>query len=131
MTIKKSARAGGAIAFVLCATAAIAAPRGDTDGNGTVALAEFQAFTQKRLLRADSNSDSRISLDEWKARPTEAKAKRDPAKMFGRLDKNDDGFLETTEMEPMIQRRFERLDANADGALSEEELSARRKTRSN
>lgn len=105
---------------------ASAAPRGDTDGDGKVALVEFQTLAKTRMLRADGNSDGKISLEEWKARAAAAKAKRDPARVFGRLDKNDDGFIDTAEIDPLLKKRFDRIDANSDGSLTAEELSAGR-----
>lgn len=114
------------LAVLLATTPAIAAPRGDTNGDGKLDLAEFQALIQKRLMKADTNGDGRISLDEWVARAAGRKAKRDPAKVFRRLDKNGDGFLDASEIATPAERRFHRLDANGDGFVTAQERQARK-----
>lgn len=111
--------------FIVCRPA-LAAPHGDTNGDGKLDLAEFQANLQARLMKADTNGDGKISLDEWKARPAAKNAKGDPAKMFARLDKNSDGFLDDSEIASLAERRFHRLDADGDGFLTKQELQARR-----
>jgi Ca2+-binding EF-hand superfamily protein len=123
----KSGRACAVFAATLFfAVAADAAPRGDSDGDGKLTLAEFQTMTKERLMRADASADDRISFEEWKARPASAKAKGDPSRIFRRIDANGDGFVDAAEVDSVLKRRFDRIDANADGAISQEELSARR-----
>ncbi|ESX71603.1 hypothetical protein X759_21330 [Mesorhizobium sp. LSHC420B00] len=112
--------------ILLCTGAGAAAPLGDKNGDGKLALAEFQSAFEIRIMRADTNTDGRISLDEWKARPAAGKGERDPSKVFATLDKNNDGFLEKAEIDPMARRRFDLIDTNADGMISAEELSARK-----
>ena len=112
-------------AMLIVAGPVMAAPRGDKNGDGKLDLAEFQAVFQTRLMKADTDRDGKISLDEWKARPASESAKRDPAQEFTRLDKNGDGFLDASEIAALAERRFHRLDANGDGFLTEEELQAR------
>jgi Ca2+-binding EF-hand superfamily protein len=110
---------------LLIASPAVAAMKGDTDGDGKLSPAEFQAMTRKQILRADTNGDGKVSLDEWKARPASAKMK-DPEKMFKRLDINGDGFIDGNEIDALAKKRFERLDTNGDGFLTQDELDARK-----
>jgi Ca2+-binding EF-hand superfamily protein len=114
------------LAVLLASTPAVAARRGDTNGDGKLDLTEFQALIQKRLMKADTNGDGRISLDEWMARPAARKAQGDPAKVFRRLDKNGDGFLYASEIAALATRRFHRLDANGDGFVTVQERQARK-----
>lgn len=102
----------------------------DKDRNGSLSLAEFQTSRTAALLGRDSDGDGRLTAAEWAARETKARSKaarRDPARMFARLDRNRDGSLDRTEIGALLARRFARLDANADGALTREERAARRK----
>ncbi|AHE53491.1 hypothetical protein NX02_08840 [Sphingomonas sanxanigenens DSM 19645 = NX02] len=94
------------------------------EGEG-VSLADFQAAGRQRLLRADANGDAKISKEEWAA--GRKNAKRDPSRMFGRLDANGDGQLEASEIDTLLARRFKRLDANGDGMVMPEERTAGRK----
>jgi Ca2+-binding EF-hand superfamily protein len=115
------------VLLVVCSPA-LAAPRGDTNGDGKLDLAEFQAKLTARLMKADTNGDGRISLEEWQARPAARNGKRDPAKVFSRLDKNGDGFLDDSEIAALAKRRFHHLDADSDGFVTEQELQARKAT---
>lgn len=56
-------------ALLVVCSPALAAPRGDTNGDGKLDLAEFQAKLTARLMKADTNGGSRISLEEWQAVP--------------------------------------------------------------
>jgi hypothetical protein len=115
-----------AAAILSSSISAGAAPNGDTDGDGKLSLAEFQTVTQKRLMRADTDASGTISLQEWLARPAAAKATKDPTKRFNRLDGNQDGQLDTAEIDQLAKRRFAALDKNADGAVTGEERLARK-----
>ena len=112
---------------LLCAVAASAAPRGDTDGDGKLSLPEYQTQMRTRMMRADTNGDGELSLDEWLARPSAAKAKRDPSAQFKQRDTNGDVFLDAGELDLLAKRRFEAIDKNHDSAISDEEWVARRK----
>lgn len=107
-----------AVALLATPVAAFAAGEG-------AALADFQAAGRQRMLRADANGDGKISKEEWAA--ARKNAKRDPARMFGRLDANGDGLLEASELNTLLARRFQRLDADGDGRLTQEERQAGRK----
>lgn len=94
-------------------------------GEGT-ALADFQAAARPRLMRADANRDGKISKEEWVERRRDV-GRKDPARMFDRLDTNHDGSVEASEIDAQLARRFKRLDANGDGLLMPEERKAGRK----
>ena len=59
------------------------------------------------LKKLDTNSDGKISLDEWKAGP---RSQKDPAhaeEMFKKLDANHDGFITLDELKAMGQHHHE------------------------
>lgn len=96
---------------------ALAVPEG-------IAKADFQSAARQRLLRADADKDGRISKAEWtQGRKT---GKRDPGRMFDRLDADRNGFLDAAEIDGLTARRFARVDGNGDGVLTAEERQAAR-----
>lgn len=111
--------------YSLIAVVALAMPIPALAAGEGLSLADFQAAGRQRMLRADTNGDGKVSKEEWAA--ARKNAKRDPARMFGRLDANGDGQLEATELDSLLARRFQRLDANGDGRLTQEERQAGRK----
>lgn len=72
--------------------------RHDTDGNGQLSASELEAAAAEQggkranrmMSRLDANSDGKLTLDEMTA-------KRDPAKIFERLDKDGNGTLSAEE----------------------------------
>jgi hypothetical protein len=119
------------VSSALLCSAAGAATHGDTNGDGRLSLTEFQTVTLKRLMRADKDADGKLSLQEWLARPTAAKAKNDPTKQFNRLDANKDSQLDTAEIEELAKRRFAALDKNADGSITDGEQPSRKRAPTN
>jgi Ca2+-binding EF-hand superfamily protein len=95
-------------------------------------------------MALDTNHDGKISKDEFAARAAmmmghhrmggagggaaaDANApKPDMGRMFTRMDANNDGYLDTTEINAMLARRFARQDANHDGVLTADEHHAMR-----
>ena len=57
--------------------------------------------------------------DAGKAMP-----KHDGSKMFARFDTNNDGYLDTSEIDAMLARRFARMDADHDRMLTPDERHA-------
>jgi Ca2+-binding EF-hand superfamily protein len=98
---------------------------------------------RRSLQHMDSNSDGKISRDEWSRKPEK----------FDELDKNGDGYLDREEavaagrahgrraLKQMdvnndgrvtrdewkgAPKRFDRLDSNHDGVITQEDLAARK-----
>ena len=121
----------------------------DADGDGSVAVEEFLTFMasdaasrQGRLGKrgrgrewagagregvfdaADANGDGQLSEQEFDAVPDAARRVR-LQRLFGRLDRDDDGMLSFAEF-PSELTRFESWDVNADGLVSRAEMPRRR-----
>jgi Ca2+-binding EF-hand superfamily protein len=104
----------------------------------------WAAGARARLMALDTDHDGRISKDEMAAgggmmgRRAAAGAssagggngtdapRRDPSRMFERMDTNNDGYLDAAEINAMLARRFARMDANHDGVLTADERGAMR-----
>jgi Ca2+-binding EF-hand superfamily protein len=91
----------------------------DTNGDGTVTTAEFQAGALARWTEADANKDGKVTADEFKAMHDAHKQER-----FASKDANADGLLQRSEVERMPEEFFTKLDANKDGALSKDEMAS-------
>ena len=89
-----------------------------------LAKADYQSLARARLMRGDGDGDGRISAAEWAAAAKARGAKRDPARMFGLLDRNHDGQLDADEIDALTARRFERLDADKDGKVTADERNS-------
>ena len=113
--------------LLLAAGYAHAAPKADSNGDGVVSLAEFQARARDNQGKFDADKDGRISLSEWLARPAAKKGKRDQQKQFSRLDQNKDGAIDVAEIDRISARRFNRIDSDGNGSLSKQERKAIRK----
>jgi len=133
-----------AAALIGLASAAVAQtpPAAATPADG-VSFESWAVKARERLMALDTNHDGKISKDEFAARaammmggrPTEgAAAGASPpaagpdrgSRMFDRLDTNQDGVLDATEINAMLARRFARMDANHDGVLTPDERQAMR-----
>jgi len=107
----------------------------DTDGDGAISQAEFEAMTAARFATIDTDGDGLISPEEAQAqgpRGKFGKIGKDPekraeraAKMIEAKDTNGDGLLSVEELsaEPNI---FAMLDADGDGMISQEEFEEMR-----
>ena len=104
-----------------------------------IAFDQWSVKARERLMALDADHDGKISKDEFAARAAmmghhrkggaadDANApKPDGARMFTRLDANNDGYLDATEINAMLARRFARQDANHDGVLTGDEQHAMR-----
>ena len=76
--------------------------RMDSDGDGRIALAEYQDWMSYAFVRMDRNGDGVLSTDELpggKGRPiTLVEHKQTLAERFARQDRNRDGFLDAKEL---------------------------------
>jgi EF-hand domain pair/EF hand len=91
----------------------------DTNGDGTVTTAEFQAGALARFTASDANNDGKVTADEFKAQHEKHKLER-----FAKEDVNGNGKLERSEVAKMPDVFFAKLDTNKDGSLSKEEMAA-------
>jgi Ca2+-binding EF-hand superfamily protein len=131
-----------AAALIGLASAAVAQPPAPPTAPAAPAAdgVSFDAWAvraRERLMARDTNHDGKISKDEMAAaggmgrRPADApaggaEAPRGPSRMFERMDANQDGYLDTAEINAMLARRFARMDANHDGVLTADERGAMR-----
>ena len=94
-----------------------------------VTLQTFVARHEKKILADDTDGDGKVSRAEFLAAAKGGKG--DPAKRFAKLDQNDDGMLDKSEIDAMLTRRFRRQDTNGDGVLSADERAATHAKRAN
>ncbi|MEM1264221.1 MAG: EF-hand domain-containing protein [Pseudomonadota bacterium] len=103
--------------------------RADTDGDGRLSLAEFEAVSDGRVPfeDVDTNGDGFVDADEGKAfRRAARERRRDRLKA---ADTNGDGLLSRDEFDAVAGGRFEfdDLDSNADGVIDADERAALRR----
>ena len=122
---------------VICASGAVAKPdharssvtfeQLDADNDGSISRDEMEGMAQRRFNAADSNGDGKITVDELEALAA-SRARTNAEKIMTRLDKNDDGMLEESELPggKRSGRRFDRMDTDGDGAISKAEYEAAR-----
>ena len=101
----------------------------DTDKDGSITTAEFDAFRAAEFSKADTNSDGQVSADELAAKQLAEMTLRAAdmaAKMIERMDANADGQLSAEEMAngPRAPSMFERVDADGNGSISKAEVEA-------
>ncbi|HEY6882084.1 MAG TPA: EF-hand domain-containing protein [Polyangiales bacterium] len=105
----------------------------DTNGDGVVTTAEFEAGALSRWTQADANKDGKVTADEFKAaREAHEHGSCGPkhlAKMEGRGlpgDENRDGVVTKAEAVAGAQKWAKKIDANGDGTLTKEEFMSAR-----
>jgi len=92
------------------------------DNAGGWTLQQFQQRRERKVMKADTNRDVRVSRAEFVAAMTNGKG--DPAKRFAHFDRNGDGFVDRPEIDTAASKRFHRLDINGDGRLTRKERKA-------
>ena len=111
----------------------------DKNNDGVITARGFKGasgdWPKRYLTRADKDKNGRVSHDEFMATPPSSKADLERLKkMFDRMDRNSDGFLDRKDQAPNGGRKrapgekrspridFSKLDLNQDGAVSREEF---------
>ena len=98
----------------------------DTNNDGSVNMAEFNAAAAARFKRMDADASGVISKDEFRAYMRGRKDERKQHR-FGRMDSNGNGSVERDEFlahkQARAERKFTRMDKNADGSVSKEEYA--------
>jgi hypothetical protein len=103
----------------------------DADKDGKITEAEITAWRAAQIAGVDVNADGKLSVDELAAmhlkRMTEA-AQTMAQSMVDRMDTDGDAMLSAAEMlaPPVPARLFDRLDTNEDGAIDKAEADAAR-----
>lgn len=101
----------------------------DTDKDGAISKAEFEAWRAGRVTSVDTDKDGLISADELVAsrmKQAEEMARTMADRMIAAHDGNADGKLSAEELMSMPTPGFDKLDANGDGTISAEELAQMR-----
>lgn len=94
----------------------------DTNDDGQITQAEFDAHRAERFAKADTNSDGVLSRDELLARGQQ-RSERFADRMFQRLDENRDGAISLAEMSKGRGNGFfDRADSDGSGAVSKAEF---------
>lgn len=96
----------------------------DTDGSGTLTVAELEAAHAARFAEMDTDGNGAISLEELAAAQAEVPQKR-AERMLSKMDANEDGELQADEMKPRgsnAERMIDHLDEDDDGEISAEEF---------
>jgi len=96
----------------------------DTNNDGSVTQAEFDAYRSAQVTAADANSDGNISLEEFETIWL-AQTNRRMIRAFQRLDANADGSITQAEQDERFSDLIDRLDRNGDGELNREDRPRR------
>jgi Ca2+-binding EF-hand superfamily protein len=146
--MKKSNRImllGGVVGVILTAVSPVFAGGGkgamwldaDTNKDGSIDRAEFDALRGTHFAAFDANSDGLLTAEEFKAAREKRRAEmkshagqngdvsRHGEGMLKRIDTSGDGRVTADEWQASSLQRFVRLDADGDGAISAEEMSVR------
>ncbi|WP_341368721.1 calcium-binding protein [Yoonia sp. BS5-3] len=106
----------------------------DTDGDGSITLAEIEARSADRFTQTDTDGDGAFSAEELIAAAEGRNAER-ATRMLERFDENEDGLLQQAELPQRdgdrAARMFERVDADGDGMITQAEFDAAQETMGN
>ena len=103
----------------------------DTDGDGTITMAEIKALSAARFAQVDTNADGNLDREELLAAAAD-KARGNAEKHIDRMiawqDENGDGVLSAEEMpSDRLGKMFQRMDADGNGEISAEEYEEAKK----
>jgi len=94
----------------------------DTDGDGTVSLAEILAEHGRLFAAADIDGDGSLSVDEFRRRGRLFQS-LGTATLFDMMDNDGDHTLSVDEINQPSRRWFSRYDLDGDGSMAAGELS--------
>ena len=97
----------------------------DTDGDGSVSLAEIGAEQQRLVAASDLDGDGALSVDEFRRRGRLIRS-LGATSLFDMLDTDGDRKVTASEIAAPSARWFKRYDADGDGAIAAGELPQRR-----
>lgn len=91
--------------------------RYDTNKDGFVDRAEWDAGQDARFKELDTNHDGKLTKDELfaQSRTTSDRALERQEAFFRRMDRDHDGFVSKDEFTAQAARNFARCDADKDG----------------
>lgn len=92
--------------------------RVDTDKDGRISKAEFDAEGTRLLARLDANGDGKIASDEMPQRHWA----RFGGQMFDRMDADHDGKVTKAEFVAAGDKLFQRMDKNGNGIIEKDEM---------
>jgi len=99
----------------------------DTNKDGSVNMAEFNAAAAERFKRMDSDGSGAIGKNEFRAY-TRARHGERKQKHFERMDRNNNGSVERDEFldhkQAMAERKYARMDKDGNGSVSKDEYAA-------
>jgi len=94
--------------------------RVDTDKDGKISKAEFDAEGSKLFAKLDENGDGKIASNEMPQRHWA----RFGGHMFDRMDADHDGQVTKAEFQAAGEKMFQRMDKNGDGIIEKDEMQA-------
>ncbi|MGQ7794374.1 EF-hand domain-containing protein [Faunimonas sp. B44] len=93
----------------------------DADGDGRITQDEIDAVRGDRLARFDADKDGALSLEEYQALWLDAMRER-MVRAFQAHDRDGDGKVTAEEFNARFDRMVERLDRNDDGAIDRSDM---------
>lgn len=98
----------------------------DTNHDGTVSRAEYQAWVDARFAKLDANGDGRVDADEIAASPQVAqRVHRRAGRFIDRYDTSGSGSVSKADFEAKEMARFDHL-AGGSGTVDADQLLPRR-----
>jgi len=98
----------------------------DTNQDGSISRAEYQAWVDGRFAKLDSNGDGIVDADEVASSPAAAERVQKRADGFvHRYDTSGDGKVTKEDFEAKEMQRFDRLSNGAD-SITEDQFTAAR-----
>ncbi|MDG1679638.1 MAG: EF-hand domain-containing protein [Tateyamaria sp.] len=105
----------------------------DTNSDSQITITEIEMHMAAQFAKSDSNNDGSLSLEELMTKVETRrvkKAEKRVKRMLNKLDSDDSGTLEFSEMQNRrggATRMLRHLDKNEDGVISQTEFDNRAK----